>query len=91
MELRRRSCQGRRLPECGRRNVSVYNLPKCVLQVVWPHALQSIWMEKTLVEECIRCDEKSHLQRLTLRPDVRVQSRVYEQSFLASRFDAVAG
>jgi His-Xaa-Ser system radical SAM maturase HxsC len=42
-------------------NVSVYNLPKCVLpKSVWPHALQSIsdW-KNGFVEECNRCDEKS--------------------------------
>jgi len=42
-------------------NVSVYNLPKCVLpKSVWPHALQSIsdW-KNGFVEECDRCDEKS--------------------------------
>jgi His-Xaa-Ser system radical SAM maturase HxsC len=41
-------------------NVSVYNLPKCVLsRSVWPHALQSIsdW-KNGFVEECDRCDEK---------------------------------
>jgi His-Xaa-Ser system radical SAM maturase HxsC len=41
-------------------NVSVYNLPKCVLpRSVWPHALQSIsdW-KNGFVEECNRCDEK---------------------------------
>lgn len=42
-------------------NVSVYNLPKCVLpKSVWPHALQSIsdW-KNGFVEECDGCDEKS--------------------------------
>jgi His-Xaa-Ser system radical SAM maturase HxsC len=42
-------------------NVSVYNLPKCVLsRSVWPYALQSIsdW-KNGFVEECARCDEKS--------------------------------
>jgi hypothetical protein len=42
-------------------NVSVYNLPKCVLpRSVWPHALQSIsdW-KNGFVEECYRCDEKN--------------------------------
>lgn len=42
-------------------NVSVYNLPKCVLpKSVWPHALQSIsdW-KNGFVEECDRCDEKN--------------------------------
>jgi His-Xaa-Ser system radical SAM maturase HxsC len=42
-------------------NVSVYNLPKCVLpKSVWPHALQSIsdW-KNGFVEECNRCDEKN--------------------------------
>ncbi|WP_129273813.1 His-Xaa-Ser system radical SAM maturase HxsC [Bradyrhizobium betae] len=41
-------------------NVSVYNLPKCVLaRSVWPHALQSIsdW-KNGFVDECNRCDEK---------------------------------
>ena len=41
-------------------NVSVYNLPKCVLpKSVWPHALQSIsdW-KNGFVEECNQCDEK---------------------------------
>lgn len=41
-------------------NVSIYNLPKCVLpQSVWPHALQSIsdW-KNAFVEECDRCDER---------------------------------
>jgi His-Xaa-Ser system radical SAM maturase HxsC len=43
-------------------NVSVYNLPKCVLsRSVWPHALQSIsdW-KNAFVEECDRCDEKKN-------------------------------
>jgi His-Xaa-Ser system radical SAM maturase HxsC len=42
-------------------NVSVYNLPKCVLpKSVWPHALQSIsdW-KNGFVEECNMCDEKN--------------------------------
>jgi His-Xaa-Ser system radical SAM maturase HxsC len=42
-------------------NVSVYNLPKCLLpKSVWPYALQSIsdW-KNAFVEECNRCDEKS--------------------------------
>jgi His-Xaa-Ser system radical SAM maturase HxsC len=42
-------------------NVSVYNLPKCVLsRSVWPYALQSIsdW-KNGFVEECDRCNEKS--------------------------------
>lgn len=42
-------------------NVSIYNLPKCVLpKSVWPHALQSIsdW-KNGFVEECDRCDEKN--------------------------------
>jgi His-Xaa-Ser system radical SAM maturase HxsC len=41
-------------------NVSIYNLPKCVLpKSVWPHAVQSIsdW-KNSFVEECSRCDEK---------------------------------
>lgn len=40
-------------------NVSIYNLPKCVLpRSVWPHALQSIsdW-KNGFVEECDRCGE----------------------------------
>jgi hypothetical protein len=42
-------------------NVSVYNLPKCVLsRSVWPYALQSISDRKNgFVEECDRCDEKN--------------------------------
>jgi His-Xaa-Ser system radical SAM maturase HxsC len=42
-------------------NVSVYNLPKCVLsRSVWPYALQSIsdW-KNGFVQECDRCNEKS--------------------------------
>jgi His-Xaa-Ser system radical SAM maturase HxsC len=42
-------------------NVSIYNLPKCVLpKSVWPHALQSIsdW-KNGFVEECEGCDEKN--------------------------------
>jgi His-Xaa-Ser system radical SAM maturase HxsC len=42
-------------------NVSVYNLPKCVLpRSVWAYAVQSIsdW-KNGFVEECNRCDEKS--------------------------------
>jgi His-Xaa-Ser system radical SAM maturase HxsC len=42
-------------------NVSIYNLPKCVLsRSVWPYALQSIsdW-KNGFVEECDRCHEKS--------------------------------
>ncbi|RXG84231.1 His-Xaa-Ser system radical SAM maturase HxsC [Bradyrhizobium zhanjiangense] len=42
-------------------NVSVYNLPKCVLpKSVWPHAFQSIsdW-KNGFVEECDRCDAKT--------------------------------
>jgi len=41
-------------------NVSVYNLPRCVLsRSVWPHALQSIsdW-KNGFVEECDRCCER---------------------------------
>ena len=41
-------------------NVSVYNLPKCVLpESVWPCAIQSIsdW-KNGFVEECEKCDEK---------------------------------
>jgi len=41
-------------------NVSVYNLPKCVLsRSVWPHALQSIsdW-KNGFVDECDRCYER---------------------------------
>ncbi|MGH6710648.1 MAG: His-Xaa-Ser system radical SAM maturase HxsC [Bradyrhizobium sp.] len=41
-------------------NVSIYNLPKCVLpRSVWPHALQSIsdW-KNAFVKECDRCDER---------------------------------
>jgi His-Xaa-Ser system radical SAM maturase HxsC len=44
----------------ARVNVSVYNLPRCVLsRSVWPHALQSIsdW-KNGFVDECSRCDEK---------------------------------
>jgi His-Xaa-Ser system radical SAM maturase HxsC len=42
-------------------NVSIYNLPKCVLsRSVWPYALQSIsdW-KNGFVAECDRCDEKT--------------------------------
>ncbi|MGR4928179.1 His-Xaa-Ser system radical SAM maturase HxsC [Bradyrhizobium sp. CAR08] len=42
-------------------NVSIYNLPKCVLpKSSWPHALQSIsdW-KNGFVEECQQCDEKN--------------------------------
>jgi His-Xaa-Ser system radical SAM maturase HxsC len=42
-------------------NVSVYNLPKCVLpRSVWPHAVQSIsdW-KNAFVEECDGCNEKN--------------------------------
>ncbi len=42
-------------------NVSVYNLPKCVLdKSIWPHAIQSIsdW-KNGFVEECDRCIEKA--------------------------------
>ena len=42
-------------------NVSVYNLPKCVLsRSVWPYALQSIsdW-KNGFVAECDRCDERT--------------------------------
>jgi His-Xaa-Ser system radical SAM maturase HxsC len=42
-------------------NVSIYNLPKCVLpKSVWPHAVQSIsdW-KNNFIEECDRCDEKN--------------------------------
>jgi His-Xaa-Ser system radical SAM maturase HxsC len=42
-------------------NVSIYNLPKCVLpRSVWPQAVQSIsdW-KNDFVEECTRCDEKN--------------------------------
>jgi His-Xaa-Ser system radical SAM maturase HxsC len=42
-------------------NVSIYNLPKCVLpKAVWPHAVQSIsdW-KNNFVEECSGCDEKN--------------------------------
>jgi His-Xaa-Ser system radical SAM maturase HxsC len=43
-------------------NVSIYNLPKCVLpRSVWPHAVQSIsdW-KNNFVEECDRCEEKKN-------------------------------
>jgi His-Xaa-Ser system radical SAM maturase HxsC len=43
-------------------NVSIYNLPKCVLpRSVWAHAVQSIsdW-KNDFVEECGRCDEKNN-------------------------------
>jgi His-Xaa-Ser system radical SAM maturase HxsC len=43
-------------------NVSIYNLPKCVLpRSVWPHAVQSIsdW-KNDFVEECGLCDEKNN-------------------------------
>jgi len=42
-------------------NVSIYNLPKCVLPTsIWPHAVQSIsdW-KNDFVDECNRCDEKN--------------------------------
>ncbi|MDA9465502.1 His-Xaa-Ser system radical SAM maturase HxsC [Bradyrhizobium sp. CCBAU 53415] len=42
-------------------NVSVYNLPKCVLpKSVWPHAFRSIsdW-KNGFIEECDGCDEKN--------------------------------
>jgi hypothetical protein len=42
-------------------NVSIYNLPKCVLhRSVWPHAIQSIsdW-KNGFVEECDHCDERN--------------------------------
>jgi His-Xaa-Ser system radical SAM maturase HxsC len=42
-------------------NVSIYNLPKCVLpRSVWPQAVQSIsdW-KNDFVDECGRCDEKN--------------------------------
>ncbi|WP_342709572.1 hypothetical protein AAFG13_34675 [Bradyrhizobium sp. B124] len=41
--------------------VSVYNLPRCVLDVsIWPHAVQSIsdW-KNGYTEECNKCVEKS--------------------------------
>ncbi|MGY4231097.1 His-Xaa-Ser system radical SAM maturase HxsC [Bradyrhizobium sp. USDA 4449] len=41
-------------------NVSIYNLPKCVLpKSIWPHALQSIsdW-KNGFADECHRCSEK---------------------------------
>jgi His-Xaa-Ser system radical SAM maturase HxsC len=43
-------------------NVSVYNLPRCVLaRSVWPHAIQSIsdW-KNGFVEECNGCEEKNN-------------------------------
>jgi His-Xaa-Ser system radical SAM maturase HxsC len=43
-------------------NVSIYNLPKCVLsRSVWPHELQSIsdW-KNAFVEECERCEERKN-------------------------------
>jgi His-Xaa-Ser system radical SAM maturase HxsC len=47
-------------------NVSVYNLPRCVLErVVWPYAVQSIsdW-KNGYVEECGRCVEKDRCSGL---------------------------
>jgi len=46
----------------ARLNVSVYNLPRCVLdRSLWPYALQSIsdW-KNAYVEECDQCVEKKH-------------------------------
>jgi His-Xaa-Ser system radical SAM maturase HxsC len=50
----------------ARVNVSVYNLPRCVLhRSVWPHAVQSIsdW-KNGYVEECKLCTEKSRCSGL---------------------------
>jgi His-Xaa-Ser system radical SAM maturase HxsC len=50
----------------ARVNVSVYNLPRCVLhRSVWPHAVQSIsdW-KNGYVEACTRCTEKSRCSGL---------------------------
>ena len=73
-------------------NVSVYNLPKCVLpRSVWPHALQSIsdW-KNGFVEECDRCDEKKQLQRLLYDRTSAVQSRRTGNHLRTMRFHAVA-
>jgi hypothetical protein len=59
----------------ARVNVSVYNLPKCVLsRSVWPYALQSIsdW-KNGFVEECDRCDEKKRCSGFLL-PDAHVSA-----------------
>jgi His-Xaa-Ser system radical SAM maturase HxsC len=50
----------------ARVNVSVYNLPRCVLhRSVWPYAVQSIsdW-KNGYVEACTRCTEKSRCSGL---------------------------
>ena len=47
-------------------NVSVYNLPRCVLDPsIWPHAVQSIsdW-KNGYVEECARCTERGRCSGL---------------------------
>jgi His-Xaa-Ser system radical SAM maturase HxsC len=47
-------------------NVSIYNLPRCVLhRSVWPHAVQSIsdW-KNGYVDECTSCTEKSRCSGL---------------------------
>ncbi|SHN66208.1 His-Xaa-Ser system radical SAM maturase HxsC [Bradyrhizobium erythrophlei] len=47
-------------------NVSIYNLPLCVIEpIIWPHAVQSIsdW-KNGYVEECEKCAQKSNCSGL---------------------------
>jgi His-Xaa-Ser system radical SAM maturase HxsC len=74
-------------------NVSVYNLPKCVLpRSIWPHALQSIsdW-KNGFVEECDRCDEKSSCSGFFTTGRPRFSRGVRAITFSRTENDAIAG
>jgi His-Xaa-Ser system radical SAM maturase HxsC len=61
MDYRERLSEGVEILAATGLNVSVYNLPLCVLEPrIWPYAVQSIsdW-KNGYVEECTKCDEKS--------------------------------
>jgi His-Xaa-Ser system radical SAM maturase HxsC len=60
MDYRESLAEGTEILASGGLNVSVYNLPRCVLaRSVWPYAVQSIsdW-KNGYVDECDRCVEK---------------------------------
>jgi His-Xaa-Ser system radical SAM maturase HxsC len=66
MDYQVRLAEGVDALSAARVNVSVYNLPRCVLhRSVWPHAVQSIsdW-KNGYVDECKRCAEQSRCSGL---------------------------
>jgi His-Xaa-Ser system radical SAM maturase HxsC len=66
MDYRESLYQGVLILAAARVNVSVYNLPRCVLDPsIWPYAVQSIsdWKNGYL-EECTKCIEKSRCSGL---------------------------